>query len=105
MTDPAMWDVATLSAAFGSGSLSPVEVLSAVRARIAAFEPAINALVRHDDATRAAAASESDWAAAQSEERWRRGEPLGPLDGIPVTVKENLARAGVAMQGLSLIHI
>ena len=99
MTDPAMWDVATLSAAFGSGSLSPVEVLSAVRARIAAFEPTINALVRHDAATTAALDRESALAAAQSEERWRRGESLGPLDGIPVTVKENLARAGVAMQG------
>ena len=43
MTDPAMWDVATLSAAFGSGSLSPVEVLSAVRARIAA-PPAVPGL-------------------------------------------------------------
>ena len=74
MTDPAMWDVATLSAAFGSGSLSPVEVLSAVRARIAAFEPTINALVRHDAATTAALDRESALAAAQSEERWRRGE-------------------------------
>ena len=96
MTDPARWDVATLTAAFRAHTLSPVEALAAVRARIDRWEPVINALVAAD---RPAAEADAATAAAQSEARWRRGEPLGPLDGIPVTVKENLARAGVAMQG------
>ena len=95
MTDPARWDVATLTAAFRAHTLSPVEALAAVRARIERWEPVINALVAAD---RPAAEADAATAAAQSEARWRRGEPLGPLDGIPVTVKENLARAGVPMR-------
>ncbi len=99
MTDPAQWDVATLRVAFGSRAASPVEVLAAVRARIARFEPTINALVRQDEGVTAAADGEATLAATQSQERWRLGEPLGPLDGIPVTVKENLARVGIPMRG------
>ncbi|EGC99712.1 amidase, partial [Burkholderia sp. TJI49] len=30
-----------------------------------------------------------------SEARWMRGEPAGPLDGVPVTLKENIATRGV----------
>ena len=33
----------------------------------------------------------------QSEQRWAAAQPAGPIDGVPVTVKENLARAGVPM--------
>jgi aspartyl-tRNA(Asn)/glutamyl-tRNA(Gln) amidotransferase subunit A len=32
--------------------------------------------------------------ARASEARWMRGEPMGPLDGVPVTIKENIATAG-----------
>ena len=32
--------------------------------------------------------------ARASEARWLRGEPLRPLDGVPVTIKENIATAG-----------
>ena len=60
----------------------------AVRARIEAWEPTINALWHRDDA-------EADRQAVASEERWRAGEPLSPLDGVPVTIKENITTAGV----------
>jgi Asp-tRNA(Asn)/Glu-tRNA(Gln) amidotransferase A subunit family amidase len=33
--------------------------------------------------------------AAESEARWRAGEPVGPLDGVPVTLKENIATRGL----------
>jgi aspartyl-tRNA(Asn)/glutamyl-tRNA(Gln) amidotransferase subunit A len=79
-----------LVAAYGRGGLSPVEVLAAVHRVINAREPELNALWCPDpaDALKAAQASER---------RWRAREPLGPIDGVPVTVKENLARAGVPM--------
>jgi Asp-tRNA(Asn)/Glu-tRNA(Gln) amidotransferase A subunit family amidase len=32
--------------------------------------------------------------ARTSEARWQRGEPLGPLDGVPVTIKDNIATLG-----------
>jgi Asp-tRNA(Asn)/Glu-tRNA(Gln) amidotransferase A subunit family amidase len=35
--------------------------------------------------------------ARASEARWQRGEPLSPLDGVPVTIKENIATRGVAL--------
>ena len=35
--------------------------------------------------------------ARASEARWLRGEPLGPLDGVPVTIKENIATRGDPM--------
>jgi Asp-tRNA(Asn)/Glu-tRNA(Gln) amidotransferase A subunit family amidase len=33
--------------------------------------------------------------ARASEARWHAGQPLGPLDGVPVTLKENIATQGV----------
>ncbi|MFZ1285551.1 MAG: amidase family protein, partial [Candidatus Phosphoribacter sp.] len=90
-TDPGRWSATELAAAFATRALSPVEVLDAVEHRIDRFEPVINALSDRD-------VDGSARAARAAEERHRRGEALGPLDGIPVTVKANLARAGVAMR-------
>lgn len=73
-------------AAFRSRALSPVEVTEAVIERIAAWEPSLNALYAYDPT----AARE---AAQASEARWRRGEAL-PLDGVPCTIKENIATKG-----------
>ena len=86
--DPATWSAGELRAAYQAGELSPVQVEDAVQARIARWEPTINALATHHPERSAAQARES-------EKRWRRGEPLGPLDGVPVTVKENIPRVGV----------
>jgi len=79
---------AELSAAFGVGAASPVEALEAVLAHIARWEPRLCALYAFDpEAARAAAQA--------SQARWRAGRPLSPLDGVPVTVKENIASRGV----------
>jgi aspartyl-tRNA(Asn)/glutamyl-tRNA(Gln) amidotransferase subunit A len=76
-----------LVAAYARKELSPVAVTEAVLARIAALEPRLNATYALDPeaALRAARASE---------ERWRRGAPLGAVDGVPTTIKENIATAG-----------
>ena len=52
--------------------------------RVEAFEPHIAAtyLYRAERALAEARASEA---------RWLRGEPIGPLDGVPATVKDNIA--------------
>ena len=89
--------VATMSAvdmlaAYASHTLSPVEVHDAVQALIAEREPVLNAFYVRD-------ASASRAAAAASATRWARREPLGPVDGVPVTLKENIARKGVPMPG------
>lgn len=79
-----------LVAQYAARSLSPVEVLDVVTAVIEEREPTLNALwVRPGPSARQEARA--------SAERWARGEPRGPIDGVPVTLKENIARAGVAM--------
>ena len=89
------WEIAPLTgaelgAAYADGSLSPTEVVEAARTVVDDAEPEDNALWdRADESARVAA--------GESTERWRHGEARGPLDGVPATVKENLARAGVPM--------
>src|SRR5258708_12571789 len=65
-----------------------VELVEAVIARAEAVEPAINAFAesRFDEATAAARAAEARCGG--------RGEPAGPLDGLPVAVKEEAPIAG-----------
>ena len=87
---PAAMSAVDLLAAYAAQVLSPVDVLHDVAEVITAREPTLNALYVHDLET----AHEQ---ARRSERRWRDGIPLGCLDGVPVTVKENLARAGVPM--------
>jgi aspartyl-tRNA(Asn)/glutamyl-tRNA(Gln) amidotransferase subunit A len=90
VAEPAWLDAQALRVAYASGELSPVEVHDAVVARIEELEPTVNAFwVRDSGASRAAAHA--------SEQRWFEGAPLGALDGIPLTLKENIARAGVPM--------
>jgi aspartyl-tRNA(Asn)/glutamyl-tRNA(Gln) amidotransferase subunit A len=72
---------AKLSALYRSGKASPVETMKAVLARTAQLNPKINAfrLVDEDLALKAA---------KTSERRWKKGAPLSPLDGVPVSIKE-----------------
>ena len=76
-----------LNQAYGSGELSPVEVTQAVLEHMARWEPHLCAtyLLRPNEALALARASEA---------RWRRKTPLGPLDGVPLTLKDNIATEG-----------
>ena len=76
-----------LLAAYRQRTLSPVEVTQAVLAHMERWEPHIRAtyLLRPEHALAQA---------RQSEARWQRGEPQGLLDGVPVTIKENIATQG-----------
>jgi aspartyl-tRNA(Asn)/glutamyl-tRNA(Gln) amidotransferase subunit A len=79
---------AELVAAYKSKKLSPVEAIDAVIARIEAWEPKLKALYAPDfDGARKAAHG--------AEKRWKAGTPMGPLDGVPITIKENIATQGV----------
>ena len=79
-----------LIAAYHRRELSPVEVTQSVLEHIERWEPHIHAtyLLRPELALAQARASEA---------RWQRGEPCGALDGVPVTLKENIATRGDPM--------
>ena len=77
-----------LISGFRAKQFSPSEVLEDVLAHIAVWEPHIKALYAFDpDGARAAARA--------STERWQKGAPIGPLDGVPATIKDNIATKGV----------
>ncbi len=72
---------------FRTRSLSPLEYAKALISHISKWEPALGALYLYKPDQYLATAK-------QSEDRWQRGEPIGPLDGLPVTVKELIATKG-----------
>jgi aspartyl-tRNA(Asn)/glutamyl-tRNA(Gln) amidotransferase subunit A len=77
-----------LVAGFRARQFSPSEVLEDVLAHIAVWEPHIKALYAFDpEGARATAKA--------STERWHKGEPIGLLDGVPITLKDNIATKGV----------
>ena len=73
--------------AYRTRDLSPVEVTQAVLKHIEAWEPHLHAtyLLRPELALAQARGSEA---------RWLKGEPCGVLDGVPVTIKDNIATRG-----------
>ena len=72
---------------FAAGELSPVDVLEATLAQLQRVNPALNAICLLDEPLGRRLAEEST-------ERWRRGAPLGPLDGVPVAIKDTAHVAG-----------
>jgi len=69
-------------------SVSPVEVLDAHLATIAALNPRLNAIIT-------LAAEEAREAAKRAEAAVINGEPLGPLHGLPVVIKDITPTAGI----------
>src|SRR3954469_4508844 len=85
-------DIAYLSATellklYRARQLSPVEVMTETLRRLERYEAAINAFVLYDPESAMKGARES-------EARWRRGEPQGLLDGIPVAIKDTQLTRG-----------
>jgi aspartyl-tRNA(Asn)/glutamyl-tRNA(Gln) amidotransferase subunit A len=72
---------------FRSRELSPLELMTAVIARAEAVEPVINAFAetRYEEALARARVAQ---------ERYAGGAPLGPLEGLPVAIKEEAPIAG-----------
>src|SRR6266481_1461134 len=77
-----------LGAAYASGEYTPVDVLEAVLQRIERVNPIINAFVSLDSA----GARQSAEASAK---RWQTGTASGPLDGAPISVKDNIIVGGL----------
>lgn len=90
--DVTLWTAREQAAAVATGRITSRELLEAFLARIDAVNPSVNAVVTIDaDGARHAA----DAADAAVEE----GAPLGPLHGLPITVKDALETAGMRSTG------
>jgi aspartyl-tRNA(Asn)/glutamyl-tRNA(Gln) amidotransferase subunit A len=79
--------VGALAQALRSGALEPLQLLDIFLDRIARLDPALNTMVAMNvEGARAQAQA--------SAARLQRGDPLSPLDGIPITIKDNLLVRG-----------
>jgi aspartyl-tRNA(Asn)/glutamyl-tRNA(Gln) amidotransferase subunit A len=87
MSEPWAWNAPRLAAAFGKREISPVEIAQIMLARIARLDGKVNAFCLVDETTTLAQAR-------ASEARWRKGEILSPLDGVPVAIKDLLFTKG-----------
>src|SRR4051812_15016340 len=82
--DRPLWSLSAreLSAGYANG-ISPRDVIEATLARVRDVNPQLNAIITLDEAGATGAAD-------ASARRWQDGRPLSPLDGVPVTIKDNI---------------
>src|SRR5258708_12611486 len=88
MTAIHVMSAAELLGAYKTKKLSPVDVTDAIIKQIEAWEPKLKALYAPDFEGARKAAKES-------EKRWHAGKPQGALDGVPITIKKNIATNAV----------
>ncbi len=87
-TDLADCTATQLLALYRSGQASPVEATEAALARIARLNPLLRAFCH-------VAADEARASAQASEKRWQDGTPIGPLDGVPASIKDLILTRGM----------
>ena len=87
MTDLADLSAIELLRLYRNGAVSPVDATRAVLDRIGRHDPVLNAFCLVDSH---AALHE----ARESEQRWRRSQPKGLLDGVPTSIKDILLTRG-----------
>ncbi len=80
--------LAEVSAQLAQGAVSAVELVHDALARLAAVEPRVQAFLRVDEAGALRAAEASD-------SRRRAGHARGPLEGVPLALKDNLLTEGL----------
>lgn len=81
-------DAGQLADAYAEGRLQPMAVTETLLAAAAVADQRFNAMTSLN-------AEDARAAAQASAERWRRGTPIGPLDGVPITFKDSFNIAGL----------
>ena len=89
VSDSQYWSAAECVAALRRGDISSVELVDEAIARIEVLNPRFNIVVATDFERARAKAAAADAALAA-------GEPVGPLHGLPITVKDLFETAGLA---------
>jgi len=95
--DLAFMPAATMAAAIRSRKLSPVEVTRAILERIERLNPRLNAYLTVDGEGAMQAARRAEQAVVD-------GDELGPLHGVPVSVKDLVCTQGLRTTFGSLLH-
>lgn len=90
--DIAYLGIAEMTDRFRAGRLSPVDAAEAALARIEVGNRTVRAFAEIDRAT---ALQQAEASAL----RWRAGTPLGPIDGVPISVKDTLMQKGYPFRG------
>jgi aspartyl-tRNA(Asn)/glutamyl-tRNA(Gln) amidotransferase subunit A len=91
------WSATAMAAAIARRDVSPVEVVEAVLGQIERLNPVLNAYCT-------VTAEQARQQARAAEQQVLRGEPLGVLHGVPVSVKDTLWTAGVRTTMGSMIY-
>ena len=94
--NPAFATVAELSAAFTKRTLSPVDVVDALLARIERMNPGLHAFID-------VYASDARLAAEAADRAIRSGHAVGPLHGVPVALKDLVDLEGRVTTGGSKV--
>ncbi|GAA2869029.1 amidase [Actinoplanes cyaneus] len=89
--DPIWWPAHRVAAAIAARTMSAREYLDELLARVDRYNDRLNLVVTIDERARDRA--------READEAVVRGEPLGPLHGVPMTVKDCLATAGLTTTG------
>src|SRR5215207_1442531 len=90
-TDLCFTPATELADAIRNKKLSSVEITSAVLNRIKRLEPTLNAFAYLAD-------EEAMDAAQAADRRLGKGDPIGPLHGVPVTIKDHEAVRGMQIE-------
>ena len=96
MSDPHWLSASEISTAYAAKTLSPVELLTALLARIEALDPKLHAFIRLDP-------DAAMQAARQAEAEIAAGRKRGKLHGVPVGIKDIIDVAGLPTTGHSKI--
>jgi len=80
-------DTTALIEGYATRAFTPLDVAQEIADRIARLDPQLNSF--------SALSGELIAQAEESTARWAKGHPIGPLDGVPIIVKDNLVSAGL----------
>jgi hypothetical protein len=92
------WSATATAAAIARQEVSPVDVVDAILGQIERLNPVLNAYCT-------VTAEQARQEARAAEQKVVRGEPLGLLHGVPVSVKDTLWTAGVRTTMGSAIYV
>lgn len=98
MSDPPDLEIVELARLLDDGAGSPVELCRHIVDRVEALDPALNAFLSWDPGP-------ALQQARRAEVHWRARRRIGPLDGIPNSVKDNIATRDLPTTGGSAARL